>query len=310
MQNTPMSRVKDSINTFEKLLSPAFKGYRLQKKEAKYDPYGGYHGFGGESKGVESDFIYIFKSTYGAEDLVPSIAIVVDYIDRDLEQSQFTMTKQMVVRDHYRRYHSSKELNNGEIIHGATFTLEEFKSQMRILNKKLKTLFDGESVEPHLKWEAILHIWDENFFNQPELVIDKEKVEEGLKEVLKDPTKAREAVEKKIEELDHELVSRKTKINNSIARCKPQKELRDLIMQRREIEKMIKEREDQVAERRKELHVKHDIQGVKAQIEQEKEKLKDAEAAESRAKVAFFIENKVTKSLQNKLEDKPKNKRR
>lgn len=123
---TPMSRYKTGLTTLRHRMSGYSDELSLNKADSKSIPYP-FDKYGkGSTKGVESDFIMIFKDQYNKE---VSFALVFDYINKSQDQ-------QMV-------FGSIKFGNNdGEIKTGAPMNLETFKNTLNAFNKTIENMKD------------------------------------------------------------------------------------------------------------------------------------------------------------------------
>lgn len=118
---TPMSRYKTGMTTLRHQMSAYSEELRLNKAQSKSIPYP-FDRYGKVStKGVESDFIMIFKDKQNKE---VSFALIFDYINKTADQ-------QMV-------FGSIKfGVNDGEIKTGAPMNLETFKNTLNEFNKTI-----------------------------------------------------------------------------------------------------------------------------------------------------------------------------
>lgn len=123
---TPMSRYKTGLATLRYKMSAYSDELLLNKAQSKSIPYP-FDRYGkGSTKGVESDFILIFKDKQNKE---VSFALIFDYIDKTPDQ-------QMV-------FGSIKfGVNDGELKTGAPMNLDTFKNTLNAFNKDIQNMKD------------------------------------------------------------------------------------------------------------------------------------------------------------------------
>lgn len=152
--DTPMKRLSNNLSAFKLFTEPYFKNITLNKSQSKYNPTN-YE----TSKGVESDFISIFKSTSTQQ----SLAFVFTYLDKPSEKH----TVEASIRD-----------ESGEITSGNSMTIAEFKSKLNELNKALNK--KPYVIEQHI-WNEFVNIFDIKPINiKKEIVIAQKKYVESI----------------------------------------------------------------------------------------------------------------------------------
>lgn len=118
---TPMKRLSVGLNFFKNNIDLYFKEVNLNKSAPKYNPYPD-QGIDSTSKGVENDFITIFKSKYH-EHL--SFAISYTYIDKPLEEQ--------IVEVSIKQGKDNKKIRNS-----FPLSLEDFRLKLNKINAQFK----------------------------------------------------------------------------------------------------------------------------------------------------------------------------
>lgn len=154
---TPMKRFRNSLNKFSEICQPYFKNVNLNKSSSKYNPIEYSY-----SKGVESEFISIFKSNL--TDL--SFAFSFTYMNLETE-------KQLVEVSH-------KILDNDSIITTKPLSLEEFKNKLNLLNKELLT--KNKITEKDI-WNSFTSIFELTSVNIKKDIIN---IQEKLQQKIED----------------------------------------------------------------------------------------------------------------------------
>lgn len=185
---TPMKRYQDGLNTLRSYLSPAFTELTLNKVQSKTAwVHGEYH----KTKGVENDFVLVFKSPF--PDI--SIGLVFNFLDLPKEQHTVQAT--------IKKGKDNSNIQLSEPMDLATFktTLNEFNTwaaglrnqkkeikPVAVLNKFSETFlkevvdYQQELKTQAQKFQEFLAIKEEQF-GIPKLVKDAKKAKTHLEEV-------------------------------------------------------------------------------------------------------------------------------
>lgn len=131
---TPMQAAKVFIDEFKNKARENFNIKMLNKKEARYNPYGGVHNYGEESLPVENDCVYIFKSKYSDD----SFAINFNYMEK--EKEDWSVHFSYKPYDKYRWDISKEEKKemNKKIENSSVLTFDEFRLKMKEINGKIE----------------------------------------------------------------------------------------------------------------------------------------------------------------------------
>jgi Ulp1 family protease len=164
---TPMKRLSGGLVQLRDLVSPYCKELTLNKAAPAYNPHGGEHGYGGYSKGVESDFILIFKSKMNNI----SFALAFNYIDVPVE-------KQTVAAS------IKKGESNDDIISSTPMSLDAFKEKLNRFNKNFRGHEDNASLSDIVnKFSEIL------LEEKLDLANEIKKADKKLSEIVHDANK-------------------------------------------------------------------------------------------------------------------------
>lgn len=146
---TPMQLLKHHINVLKKSLNNCFDNFNLQKSSPKYNPYRNDYYAGGDSLGVDSDFILIFKEKDGYS----SFAIIFDYMDKEVKDWNITISYKPINVDHNPYVNQDKEKKelNKNIISSLTLSVPDFKETLKIMNTELTNKPSVEDVTAALK---------------------------------------------------------------------------------------------------------------------------------------------------------------
>jgi len=189
---TPMKRYSGGLTTLKHNLRSVTNTTELNKSAPKYSSHNGY------SKGVDSDYILIFKDKYSDA----SFALVFEYIDLTAEQQRVVGSVKMSDKD--------------PIKNSFNMTLEEFKTSLNALNKDLEAK-RGKNMEftdaldlfsRHMLKEVIDLASDlktanstiSRFLTQKMKEVDDAGYEDKITTAEKSLARAEKAVKKKIEE--------------------------------------------------------------------------------------------------------------
>lgn len=188
---TPMKRVSNNMNVFKLLTEPYFKHVVLNKAQSRYNPVD-YE----RTKGVESDFISIFKSTSSKQ----SLAFIFNYINKQPEDYSVEAS----IKDEFDEINSS-----------ISMPLSEFKLKLNQLNKSL-------SAKPYVLEQ---HIWTEftTIFNikpvniKAEVISAQKTYNENLieKEKILDLPSKEKAYLKSKSQLEKAIDLKKVTLSNS-----------------------------------------------------------------------------------------------
>jgi hypothetical protein len=214
---TPMKKLRTHFDSFKELTEGSYRYFILNKSSPKFNPYGGDYGYGGSSKGVNSDFILIFQdlSNYKTRqkwdngNLVKktSFSFLFDYINSEKETVIFQLK-------------ADAQKSNKEIVSSKPMSIDEFKDKMRTINKSIKLLTDknqitimNELVNSFLEIPMNLKNEIESEQLKINTFIDKKEIE-----IEKDN------LEVKVLEKDLKISS--SKFQNSLSRTKAYKDLK------------------------------------------------------------------------------------
>lgn len=193
-QMTPMKRLQNNIDNLRSHIFPFFKEVTLNKADSHYNPHGGEHGWGGSSKGVESDFIAIYKSIS-----VPiSFAFTYTYMGKDETEQRVEVS-------------IKNGDSNDDIIASVPYTLDQFKEKINKLNKDLKNglitdVFVLEKVSEHFLDNALTLTQDLHKANEEmEVFVSKQKQELNLDLLEKQANEAKKKLNKAEKALSEEL---------------------------------------------------------------------------------------------------------
>lgn len=178
---TPMKRLSVGINNFRGNITPFFKEVSLNKSAPKYNPYAWKNDENTYSKGVENDFIMIFKNV-GIE---PSFAIAFNYSNLPPEEHKVEIT-------------IKKGKENDSIVTSGQMSVEDFRVKLNEINKA----FQEKSYLKNRDETSILEKVSEIFLSETY------DLKGEIKQATKDIKKLREAKRKEydIENLENKVV--------------------------------------------------------------------------------------------------------
>lgn len=265
---TPMQQVKGHINNFKDITKGMLKEVKLNRSASKYNPHGGDHGYGAQSKGVESDFIIIFRSS---DDKVrrdysgvgATFSFVFDYIDKP-------------INDHKIAFSVKADGNDNESIIMSDFmTVDTFKSSIKNINNKLKDSIDKNG---SISYSDIINVISNDHLNisidiESELKVARIKVADFLKSKEDAVIEAGETVSKLREEYTKALNKSKVALKNT----KEHKELTALKNRQHELEKILKVKDSKFQEKNMLGKLHNNIVEAKAKKQNALDELKSSE---------------------------------
>ena len=188
---TPMSKLKDLIQNFKSPIWPLLTGeFTLNKSKQKYIPHGCEFGFGGYTKGVEADFLRVFKTSEA-----DSFAFIFNNINQRIEDTLISVSIKTI--DTYIE---------------KTFTFNEFKTLLKELIKTNNTLKNNNSLNIKNFYIAL-----EKTFKLHELLDIEETTSTILNEIKLESSNIKEEISKnkiKEDKINKELIHSKKKIHN------------------------------------------------------------------------------------------------
>lgn len=250
---TPMKRYSTGLTTLKNNLNSICSKTELNKTASKSNHEGGY------SKGVESDYILIFKDLYSES----SFALVFEYMGLSAD-------KQRVVG-------SVKLSNDGDIKNSFNMTLEEFKTNLNALNKDMEAARSNR-MKIDFGFPQALSLFSKHMLKE---VID---LASDLKSATSDVSKF---LSKKLKELENEGLDEKiTAAEKSLDKAERaiNKKIADspLTLERAQLVERIKEIDKQLKIDRQSLTSKADIVGKKQAVVDTRKALADKQAEISR----------------------------
>lgn len=210
---TPMKRLNFNIKTLKQNVENVFKDFTLNKSAPKL-----YFEWGGEqieTKGVQSDFVNVFKSL--ANNM--SFAISYSYIDLPVEEHKISVS--IKTTD-----------NNNDIQNSLPMSIEEFKAKINYLNKDL--IENTNNVNTMYVLQKVSSIFLNEDLN---LFVGVQKVEQELKDYIQQKREdySIEALEKSKKSIDTTLLNVKQVIKEELANSVEQKRINTIM---KELEKL------------------------------------------------------------------------
>lgn len=204
---TPMKRLNFNIKTLKQNVENVFKDFTLNKSAPKL-----YFEWGGEqieTKGVQSDFVNVFKSL--ANNM--SFAISYSYIDLPVEEHKITVS--LKTTD-----------NNNDIQNSLPMSIEEFKAKINYLNKDL--IENTNNVNTMYVLQKVSSIFLNEDLN---LFVGVQKVEQELKDYIQQKREdySIEALEKSKKSIDTTLLNVKQVIKEELANSVEQKRINTIM---------------------------------------------------------------------------------
>ena len=239
-----MKRLQANFKSLKNHLSPSFDILTLNKSGSRYNPFGGDHGFGGYSKGVENDFLLIFSvKEKHSSNVQGSIAFVVDYINKKSP----TYTVQIKLSE------SNDSITSSLLMDHATF-----RPKLNYLNRLLSEMSNkqqaaNDAVSYFDMINQIFECSDQN------LAIDIKNGERECKEALKQVDRDVEITESEYQNQKETLDAALRCVNKIISRTKEQEIIFDL-------EKQLKSLKKIVASKRESYEVKNDVSSHRAAL--------------------------------------------
>lgn len=205
---TPMKRLSGGLVQLRDLVSPYCKELTLNKAAPAYNPHGGEHGYGGYSKGVESDFILIFKSKMNNI----SFALAFNYIDVPVE-------KQTVAAS------IKKGESNDDIVSSTPMSLDVFKERLNQFNK----YFRGR--EDNAELSDVVNKFSEILLEEKiDLGAEIEKADKKLSKIVRDANKKYNVpqLNNNLEMVSSDLENAKSLIRLKISEMPESQEIKEL----------------------------------------------------------------------------------
>lgn len=260
----PSKKLSNNLKILKENLKAIYEHQTLNKAKSRFNPYGG-SGFGGSSKGVESDQLLIFSPKIKGEEYT-TFAIVFDYNNKPEEEH----TVQLSIKPNNRRvkYFESEEDKekrhkaNEKIESSILYSVQEFRELINKINKRLSDIKINSPKD--MNEETVLELVSEIFLNKK--VDLKEEIEKTNKEInkfLKSKIKKQEELSEKIEEKESELKKVESTIQGSLKRSKEYKELMILEKRQKELKEILKRKESKYKKDKGVEELKQEIKNLK-----------------------------------------------
>lgn len=246
---TPMKRYSTGLTSLKNNLNSITIKTELNKTASKSNHEGG------TTKGVDSDYILIFKDKYSDS----SFALVFEYIGLPAD-------KQRVVG-------SVKLSNDDSIKNSFNMTLEEFKTNLNALNKEMDTARSNR-MKTNFDFPQALKLFSQHMIKE---VID---LESDLKTATSTVSKFLTKKMKELENEGHEEAISTAEKSLDKAQRAINKKITDspLTEERKQLVERIKAIDKELEETRKNLVEKADIVGKKQAVVDSKKALQDKHA--------------------------------
>lgn len=232
IQMIPSKRLKSNFITFDDAIKNSFERLVLNHSSPKGSQYSEHH-----TKGVESDLVYIYKPLSKKEEY-SSFSFVFEFLNQ--EESQYNIRVQFKPNSYKPsilyswRYEERKNNKikqsklNDNIISTTPYTVEEFKSNLNLINDKLKEInVDKSSNDPEAVIFKLIH---EIFFQDNTFCLEGEvnKQRELAKELINTWNVKLTNEQQNIAQLNANVNSSKRKILINISNTEEAKEIIEL----------------------------------------------------------------------------------
>lgn len=293
----PSKKLSNNLRMLKENLKGIYEHTTLNKARSKYNPYGG-DGFGGSSKGVESDQLLIFSPKLKGEEYT-TFAIVFDYSNKPEEEH--TIQLSIKPNNRAKKYYESQEEKekrhetNKKIESSVLYSVQEFRELINKINKKINEIKINSPKD--MNEEAVLELVSEIFLNKK--INLKEEVDKANKEInnfLKSKVKKQEKLQEKIEEKESELKKVESTIQGSLKRTKEYIELMKLEKRQKELKEILKKKEKEYRENKGVKNLQKEIKGLKESNYQNEQEMRQGQSEILKTKPAV-LKNRIRKRL-------------
>jgi chaperonin cofactor prefoldin len=228
----PSKKLKSNIKSFDDAIKKSFKRVVLNHSSPKGSHYSEHN-----TKGIESDLIYIYKPTSKKEEH-STFSFVFEFLNK--EESEYNIRVQFKPNSHKPsifyswRYEERKNNKikqsklNHSIISTTPYTIDEFKLSLNLINNKLKEInVDKSSNDPEAVIFKLIH---EIFFQDNTFCVEGEvnKQRELAKNLINTWNIKLSNEQEAIEKLKSNVTSSKRKILIDISNTEEAKEIIEL----------------------------------------------------------------------------------
>lgn len=268
---TPMKRYKTTLDNFRNIVKSigGVKEVNLNKSESKSIPWPFQQNNKSETKGVESDFIMFFKSSYISSDI--SFGLAFNYIGLPAEEHNVTATVKNATA-------------KGGIIGSVPMKIEEFRDKMKIFIKTMNLELENKNYEFLKLMEKFSEVFLDNTLNIKNELKERDI---GITNFLNDASNKLQIteLEKNHTDASKTLIKHEANVKKRVANLEEQTERKQLLDRVNELDSIIVS---------KTLSIKKD-----EQIDERKKLVNDAEKKLNLQKV------KLAKMLDEEIKDLP-----